>query len=277
MNQLPGIMFECGSNPDPRARHHLRSDLTRHDRGPRWFFINKVRPMLDGNPPVFFHRLFGEFVSGDAQDFNAIGQLMNGWMEDEYYAKLALIELKNLSETDSKVYVYLGSLRSNWFKNLLNRMRYTRWSHDIADEMRYYHHIGGDFYFVFDEASAYKENSIQWRMVRLLERTLKNPIAIEAMPKYGYKHHYDYPSFVNESLYLFSQFESDGNHYRTKEMLRGGLTRWLNLRDYNQYYSGCIEKFVCDCSERGHRCFITDTVYNRIGLTPKQLQERVNA
>jgi hypothetical protein len=264
---IPGIMFECGSNPN--GRHGLRGELTHSQKGPRWFRDNRIDPMLEGNPAVFLHRWFGEYTRGDHQDFNAISQLKNGLsISDREYAYYALKELYQLSISESDIFVYMGSFKSNWFRSLLNRMRFDQWSEEIMEEIGWYLWGGDDYHHVFDHASSYKKNSIHWRMLKLIERKLKNPIHIEATPLPESTHQDGYPSFVNEIRYWQT------TERITSKMVKAGVTRWLNKSALQVIWEDDAVAFVLDCHAKGHKCFIADTAYNHLKLTPKTLQEK---
>jgi len=278
---IPGIMFECGSNRD--GRHGLRGELTHSQKGPRWFRLNRIDPMLEGNPAVFLHRWFGEYTRGDHQDFHAVTQLKNGEPVDRDYAHAAMREIQLLAQ-QCEVFMYMGSFKIGFFSNILRRLGHTAWFDAVMNELdeysvnkkptdikwnRYLGKVGGSFNFVFDHASTYNKRSFEFAALNIISRYELNKKAhIEATPlPENYSDEKYPPSFVNEVRY------QQTTQRITPRMIKAGVTRWLNKSALESVWNGYAVDFVLDCHDKGHKCFIADTVYNHIDLTPKKLQE----
>jgi hypothetical protein len=113
--QTPGVSFLLASQ-DKSKPYRLRPELwDLKDRGPAWFFENKVQPFVDqGVTDIFLHRMFGETAADGPQDFDTWAKMLEAGGEAEQYVQMMLIALfRFFQRTGDQPFVYLGSFQSD--------------------------------------------------------------------------------------------------------------------------------------------------------------------
>lgn len=269
--QTPGVSFLLASQ-DKSKPYRLRPELwDLKDRGPAWFFENKVQPFVDqGVTDIFLHRMFGETATDGPQDFDTWEKMNEAGGQAEQYAQVMLVAFfRFFQRAEAQPFVYLGSFQADTLSETSNGEKWFDrvWS-QVDPFIKYGVVYGVAPHFIFDHASAYKLDSREWSAFKSIRRVLRDRVSIESLPHPDNPEQWKLPSWATELDYQNKQGDPNAAHFRTPEML-GHVTRMLDVPGYKKHWedNGGVPAFLVDCHRKGHRAFIADGLPRRVEMT----------